>query len=101
MPFEGSPFSILEQSDAQVVASYDHRGDHIFVGNSKGRILVVTGDEKMTNVTQFRVTQQVSSTTAIKSIEFSRRGCSFLVNTADRIIRTYRTKQVLDNKTGK
>lgn len=52
-------------------------------------------------MSSFKVTQAVSSTTAIKSIEFARRSKSFLVNTADRVIRIYRTTQVLDIKDGK
>ena len=90
------------KGDTQVVASYDHRGQHIYTGNSKGKVLIVTSDlDNMTVVAQFKVSQQVSSTTAIKSIEFARRSKSFLVNTADRIIRVYRTSQVLTLKDGK
>lgn len=98
------------------VASYDSRGKHIFVGNAKGRVTVLSSgagsskakakdaaadqQQDMKIVASFRVTQQVSSTTAIKSIEFARRGKSFLVNTADRVIRVYRTSQVLSLKDG-
>ena len=44
-------------------------------------------------VSQFKVTPQGS--TAVKGIEFSRRGGSFQVNTADRVIRVYKTEEVL------
>ena len=44
-------------------------------------------------VCDFKITQQGS--TAVKGIEFSRRGGSFLVNTADRVIRVYNTKETI------
>merc|ERR1712020_128878 len=47
-------------------------------------------------VSDFKITQQ--GTTAVKGIEFSRRGGSFLVNTADRVIRVYKTSEVLSSK---
>ena len=112
-----------------MVASYDHRGQHLYVGNSKGKVTVLTvskvskekeedkskdeskekkGEEEKKRkegedtefkvVSAFRVTQQVTFTTAIKSIEFARRSKSFLVNTADRVIRVYKTKDVLGLK---
>jgi COMPASS component SWD1 len=43
----------------------------------------------------FRVTTTTSSTTALKSIEFARRGNCFLVNSSDRIIRVYESEEVL------
>lgn len=45
-------------------------------------------------VTSFRVTNGSASSSAIKQIEFARRGTSFLVSTADRIIRVYDTKMI-------
>jgi len=50
------------------VASYDHRGKHVFVGNSRGRVLVLTEEEGAgeaergnycKTVVAFRVSQQV------------------------------------------
>lgn len=46
-------------------------------------------------VASFRVTNGSTSASAIKQIEFARRGSSFLVSTADRIIRVYDTVDVL------
>lgn len=90
------------------MASYDRRGRFIFTGNSKGRVLIVSrngrtedGNLKFKTVSSFKVTQAASSTTAIKSIEFSRRTESFLVNTSDRIIRVYKTDEVLKFQNGK
>ena len=114
-----------------MVAAYDHRGAHIFTGNSRGRVMVVTAEDNTDRkegdevkepkvISVFKVSQQVSderpffvtrtkenklyfafqvsSTTAIKSIEFSKRGKSFLVNTADRVIRVYNTDDALNLK---
>jgi COMPASS component SWD1 len=43
----------------------------------------------------FRVSSQQTSAASIRSIEFSRRGRYFLVNTADRVIRVYQTSDVM------
>lgn len=94
-----------DENDTQIVATYDLRGTHIYTGNSKGKILIVSTEKKDDNddfkvVSQFKVSMQASSTTAVKSIEFARRTKSFLVNTADRVIRIYKTTDVfnLDGK---
>ena len=68
-----------DDTDLHIFASYDGRGKHIFNGNSKGMILIVD-TENLKVVKKFKLTQTVSN--AVKSIEFSRRGESFLVNTA-------------------
>ena len=95
-----------DENDPQIVATYDPRGKRIYTGNSRGKILIFSytnkgEDRQFKIVSQFKVTQQASSTTAVKGIEFSRRGGSFLVNTADRVIRVYKTSDVLSLKDGK
>lgn len=92
-----------DENDPQIVATYDTRGKHIYTGNSRGKILIFSshkkGDDRVFKIaSQFKVTQQGS--TAVKGIEFSRRGGSFLVNTADRVIRVYKTSDVLSLKDG-
>ena len=88
------------------MATYDRRGRHIYTGNSKGKVLIVSnvkdkdGEKDFKTVACFKVTQASQSTTAIKSIEFARRTKSFLVNTADRVIRIYKTTDVLKLKKG-
>merc|ERR1719412_2946231 len=84
-----------DDTDLHIFASYDRRGKHIFTGNSKGMILIVD-TENLKVVKKFRLTQTVSN--AVKGIEFSRRGESFLVNTADRVIRVYNVKEVLETE---
>ncbi|XP_078323777.1 retinoblastoma-binding protein 5 homolog isoform X1 [Crassostrea virginica] len=83
-----------DDSDLNIVASYDRRGKHIYTGNAKGRILVFTCAD-LDLKASFRVTTGTLNTTAIKSIEFARRGECFLVNSADRIIRVYESGEVL------
>ena len=93
-----------DENDNQIVASYDTKGKRIYTGNSRGKITIYACNKKDKEiqfklVSQFKVTQQAS--TAVKGIEFSRRGGSFLVNTADRVIRVYKTADVLSLKDGK
>ncbi|KAM9369381.1 retinoblastoma-binding protein 5 [Phaethornis superciliosus] len=83
-----------DDSDLNVVASFDRRGDYIYTGNAKGKILVLKTDTQDL-VASFRVTTGTSNTTAIKSIEFARKGSCFLINTADRIIRVYDGREIL------
>ncbi|XP_038065122.1 retinoblastoma-binding protein 5-like [Patiria miniata] len=80
--------------DLNIVASFDRRGQYIYTGNAKGKVLVVS-TENLKLAASFKVTTGTSNTTAIKSIEFARRGNCFLVNTADRIIRVYESGEVL------
>ncbi|PIK59585.1 putative retinoblastoma-binding protein 5 isoform X3 [Apostichopus japonicus] len=83
-----------EDSDTTIVASFDRRGEYIYTGNAKGKMLVFT-TESLDLKASFKVTTGTSSSTAIKSIEFARRGGCFLVNTADRVIRVYDCNEVL------
>ena len=88
MPFE-------EEDDAteiSVTACFDRRGKYILAGNAKGRLNVIKlEDDGLTTkiVSAFRV-----SNTAIKQIE-SAKDC-FLVNTADRVVRVYNTKDAIE-----
>ncbi|XP_048037885.1 retinoblastoma-binding protein 5 isoform X1 [Megalobrama amblycephala] len=83
-----------DDSDLNVVAAFDRRGEYIYTGNAKGKILVLNTDTQDL-VASFRVTTGTSNTTAIKSIEFARKGSCFLINTADRIIRVYDGREIL------
>ncbi|KAF6020959.1 hypothetical protein EB796_020762 [Bugula neritina] len=75
-----------------VVASYNRRGDYIFTGNERGRIMVFK-DEDMQLTASFRLSHNL--TAAVKSIEFARRGSCLLINSADRIIRVYEEGEIL------
>ncbi|GFR70863.1 retinoblastoma-binding protein 5 [Elysia marginata] len=83
-----------DDSDLSIIASFDRRGRYIYTGNAKGRILAFHVDS-LEQAASFRVTTGGLNTTAIKSIEFARRGECFLVNSADRIIRVYESREVL------
>ncbi len=80
--------------DLNIVATFDRRGRYIYTGNAKGKILVMEMDT-FKIIASFKITVGTSSATAVKSIEFARRGDSFLINTADRVIRVYDSKEVL------
>lgn len=91
---------IDEESDLNITASFDRKGQYVYAGNAKGRIVVIKLSEDnnpsvfLSNpviVASFRV-----SNTAIKQIEFApKRKDIFLVNTADRVIRVYQTQEIL------
>ncbi|XP_046384514.1 retinoblastoma-binding protein 5 homolog [Ischnura elegans] len=83
-----------DDSDLNIVASFDRRGQYIYTGNAKGRVLVLSNPALEVKAS-FKVTQGTTSATAVKSIEFARRGDCFLINTADRVIRVYYSKEVL------
>lgn len=56
-----------------IVASFDRRGDYVYTGNAKGKVLVL--DAKTLQIkASFRIVLGSSSATAVKSIEFARRG---------------------------
>ena len=76
------------ESEQNVVASFDRKGEHIYIGNAKGKVIVVDA-ETLTEVTSFKISSGTNANVAIKSIEFSRRGSAFLVNSSDRIIRVF------------
>jgi len=82
-----------EESDLNITASFDRRGEYIYTGNGKGRILVLNAATLEVKAS-FRITQG-STTTAVRSIDFARRGDHFIVNSADRIIRVYDAKEII------
>lgn len=61
------------QGDLNIVASFDRRGIHIYSGNAKGKILVMNSNS-LEIVASFKIAVGTSSATAVKSIEFARRG---------------------------
>ncbi|KAI1301508.1 Retinoblastoma-binding protein 5 -like protein [Halotydeus destructor] len=80
-----------EDSDLNITAAFDSRGQYVFTGNARGRVVVIKLGAQLEIVASFRV-----GNTAIKQIEFppKKKDC-FLVNTADRVIRVYDVKEVL------
>lgn len=96
---DGSYFELPldDPNEPNVISSFDRRGEHIFCGNGKGKILVYKTSSKEL-VTSFKVTNGSASSSAIKQIEFARRGTSFLVSTADRIIRVYDMLDVIPSE---
>lgn len=56
-----------------IIASFDRRGKYIYTGNAKGKILVLNS-HTLEIEASFKITVGTSSATAVKSIEFARRG---------------------------
>jgi COMPASS component SWD1 len=82
---------IDDDSDLNITAAFDKRGQYIFSGNAKGRLNVIKLESNGVDckiVSAFRV-----SNTAIKQIESTKD--QFLVNTADRVIRVYQIADAL------
>ncbi|CAH1105473.1 unnamed protein product [Psylliodes chrysocephalus] len=85
---------IDDDGDLNIVASFDRRGEYVYTGNAKGKVLVLDSNTLEIRAS-FRIVLGTSSATAVRSIEFARRGDCFLINTADRVIRVYDSKEVL------
>ena len=77
-----------------IVASFDRRGDYVYTGNARGRVLILDA-ETLAVKASYKISQGTASNTAVKSIEFARRGSCFLINTSDRVIRVYDSTEVL------
>ena len=80
-----------EEGDLNICSSFDRKGSHIYTGNARGKVLVFNSTT-LDMEASFKVS---TSPTAIKSIEFSRRGNCFLINSSDRMIRVYDSNEVL------
>lgn len=87
------------ECEQNIVASFDKKGEYIFTGNAKGKITVIHTDTLETKLS-FRISTAASANTAIKSIEFARRGSSFLVNSQDRVIRVFNRDSVVSCSEG-
>jgi COMPASS component SWD1 len=68
-------------------ASYNKKGDKIYIGDGKGIITII--DSSSLQILQ---TIKVPGGASIKSIQFSKSGKDFLINSTDRIIRAYDTE---------
>ncbi|CAD5123365.1 DgyrCDS11722 [Dimorphilus gyrociliatus] len=90
--FDAVPLS--SDNDLNIVASFDRKGQHIYTGNSKGKVMVFKTDN-LSLVASFKVSTGSTSAIAIRSIEFSRRGTCFLLNCSDRIIRVYEAGEIM------
>lgn len=83
---------IDDDGDVNITATFDKRGDYVYTGNAKGKVLVF--DSKTLEVrASFSII--LGTSTAIRCIEFSRKGDCFLINATDRLIRVYDSNKVL------
>lgn len=74
---DGAPYTLT-------AACFNKNGDLVYVGNSKGEILII--DHKSVKVLAM---VPISSGAVVKNIVFSRNGQHLLTNSSDRIIRIY------------
>jgi len=82
------------ECEQNIIGSFDKKGEYIFTGNAKGKITVIHTDTLKEKLS-FRISTATNANTAIKSIQFARRGSSFLVNSQDRVIRVFNRDKVL------
>lgn len=87
-----------DDSDPNNIASFDRRGQYVYTGNVKGRLVIIKcpksfqdcGDAEPEIVSSFRIFAGGSTPAAIREIEFGARNKThFLVNSSDRAIRLY------------
>lgn len=94
-----------EDNDVNIVAAFDRRGQHLYTGNTKGRLAIIKcpktlvtnnkpdhqqGNEELQIISSFRIQATGSNPAAIKEIEFSARDKKyFLVNSSDKTIRLF------------
>lgn len=93
-----------DDSDPNNIASFDRRGQYVYTGNVKGRLVIIKcpksfqdcGDTEPEIVSSFRIFAGGSTPAAIREIEFGARNKThFLVNSSDRAIRLYSCESAL------
>jgi COMPASS component SWD1 len=105
----------IDDEPNDIISTFDRKGEHIILGNSRGLIVLKTFPDLKT-ISSFRITTGTNSNTILKHIEVPRRGkkskskieqhvqnlCFFyilgpycLVNTSDRIVRIYSYTEML------
>lgn len=80
----GGKFGDASAPYSPSAASFNKKGDLIYVGNFKGEILVIDTETRQT-----RTVVQVPGNAAIRQIVFSRNGQFLLTNSTDRILRVF------------
>ncbi|CAH3182993.1 unnamed protein product [Porites evermanni] len=73
------------ESEQNIVASFDRKGEYIYTGNSKGKVLVIDAETHQV-VTEFRIQTGTSANTAVKAIEFARRGRWSLITIEQQVV---------------
>lgn len=92
-----------EDTDPNIVATFDKRGQYIYSGNAKGRITIIKcpstrdAETEAKIISSFRIQTTGSTPAAIREIEFGARNKThFLVNSSDRTIRLFDCKSALN-----
>jgi len=89
-----------DDAESNMTASFDRRGQHIYTGGAKGRLVIMKCPSSIRSssveenlfpvVSSFRIQPPGSAPASIREIEFARRDKRyFLVNSADRTLRLY------------
>lgn len=87
-----------DDCEANMVASFDRRGQYIYSGGTKGRLAIFKCPTKIDANTNLEIVSsfKIQPTTAIREIEFGARNKKyFLVNSTDRTIRLYSCESAL------
>ena len=84
----------IDDEPNDIISTFDRKGEHIILGNSRGLIVVKTFPDLKT-ISSFRITTGTSANTVLRHIEIPRRGQYCLINTSDRIIRIYNYSEML------
>lgn len=84
-----------DDPDPNIIASFDRRGQYIYTGNARGRIVIIKCPNISSGVapeivSSFKIITTGSTPVAVREIEFGARNkTKFLVNSSDRTIRLY------------
>ncbi|CAF1153346.1 unnamed protein product [Adineta steineri] len=84
----------IDDEPNDIISTFDRKGEHIILGNSRGLMVVKTFPDLKT-ISSFRITTGTNTNTVLRHIEIPRRGQYCLVNTSDRVIRIYNYSEML------
>ena len=97
----------IDEGDVNFCVSWNRRGDKIYVGNAKGKIFVFKWEEiiqmksskTVESIWDFKIfsTFKITQPAPVRLIEFSKKGCKFVVVT-DKVIRMYQEDLIKENK---
>ncbi|CAF1005113.1 unnamed protein product [Adineta ricciae] len=84
----------MDDESNDIISTFDRKGEHIILGNSRGLMMVKSFPDLQT-ISSFRIATGTNTNTVLRHIEIPRRGQYCLVNTSDRIIRIYSYNEML------
>jgi COMPASS component SWD1 len=63
----------IDEEPYDIISTFDRKGEHIILGNSRGLIVIKTFPDLKT-ISSFRITTGTSTNTVLRHIEIPRRG---------------------------